>query len=697
VIAGASALSLAIVGLGTATATAGPTARTTFPGSVPKFVAAADDAGTTSDSTVEGMVYLDLQDELGAQQFATAVSTPGSKQYGKYLSPQDWISRFAPTQQEFDTVKQYLVSSGLSITGAPDSREYIVFRGPADEMNAAFDTKLRDYKVHGTTVSAPSKAPSLPRSVAAHVLGVNLGNAAAKLNRPTIRRPGQGIHGAKPVQTGKRTTKNVSTTGVVKNSNQSTTSDQCSSYAGEYETTMPEAYGKTTFPTYICGYLPSQLRSAGNLNRVINSGYDGSGVTIGIVDAYASPTVLQDTNDYMRAVGAPLLTKFNDISYPASSFSDEADCQFPSGWQTEQTLDIESAHSIAPGANIVYSGGFNCGGGITLAVSKILDKGLADIVSNSYGYLGEDLPDDLIRGELNMHLQAAGEGIGLYFSSGDYGDNSVVTGQVEANWPATSPFVTTVGGTSEAIGARGDYLFETGWGTILDKVVNGAYEAPLPGQYYGGQAGGGISSVIAQPDYQKGVVPTSLSGKGSQASRVEPDVSDLADPYTGFLIALRPIIDDDTLETGPLQFGTVGGTSLASPLTAAKMALVQQITGHRIGFANPLLYQQYKKNRDAFHDVTPPATPWALGYVSAAGNRYLATTNVGFSLFTAKGYDDLTGIGTLKVPELAQGVSRSAPSGHGAAGHAPGHGTGHGTGHGHGHGHSSKAGHGKRH
>ncbi|WP_230207854.1 protease pro-enzyme activation domain-containing protein [Microlunatus sp. Gsoil 973] len=677
------------MGLGTATATAGPTARTPFPGSVPKFVAAANDSGTTSDSTVEGLVFLDLQDELGAQQFAAAVSTPGSKQYGKYLSPQDWITRFAPTQQEFDTVKQYLVSSGLSITGAPQSREYIVFRGPADATNAAFNTKLHDYKVSGKTVSAPSTAPSLPRSVAAHVLGVSLGDAPAKLNRPSITRPGQGIRGAKPAQTGKATTRGLTSTGVVKqgvakNSNQSTTSDQCSSYAGEYETTMPEAYGKTTFPTYICGYLPSQLRSAGNLNRLINSGYDGSGVTIGIVDAYASPTILQDTNDYMRAVGSPLLTKFTDISYPASSFSDEALCQFPSGWQTEQTLDIESAHSIAPGANIVYSGGYNCGGGITLAVSKILDQGLADIVSNSYGYRGEDVGDDLIRGEQNLHLQAAGEGIGLYYSTGDDGDNSVVTGQVEANWPATSPWVTAVGGTSEAIGARGDYLFETGWGTILNKVVNGAYEAPLPGGYYGGQTGGGISSVIAQPSYQQGVVPTSLSGRGSQASRVEPDVADLADPYTGFLIALRPIIDDSTLETGPLEFGTIGGTSLATPITAAKMALVQQVAGRQIGFANPLLYQQYRLNRHAFHDVKPPATPWALAYVSAAGNRYLATTNVGFSLFTAKGYDDMTGIGTLKVPELSQGVSRSVFSGHKG-------------GHGHRHGDSTKGGHGKRH
>lgn len=659
-IAGASALSLAIVGLGTATATAGPTARTTFPGSVPGFVASADDAGTTSDNTVEGMVYLDLKDAAGAQQFATAVSTPGSKSYRNYLSPQAWIDRFAPSQADFDAVKSYLTDSGLTITGAPDSREYIVFRGPATSENAAFGTKLHNYRFAGKTVSAPSSAPSLPKSVASHVLGVSLGNAPAKLTRPAGQRPGQGVRGAKPANSKKVIGAGATATGRAKsNANQSTNSDHCSSYAGQYEGTMPEAYGRTSFPTFICGYLPSQLRSAGNLNRMINSGTDGSGVTVGIVDAYASPTIFRDTNDYMRAVGSPLMTRFSDISAPASSFSDESDCGYPSGWQTEESIDVQSAHSVAPGANILYSGGYNCGGGITLALSKILDKGLADIVSNSYGYLGESVGDDLIRGEQNLHVQAAGEGIGLYFSSGDDGDDSVPTGSIQTNWPATSPYVTSVGGTSEAIGADGNYVSETGWGNILDKVVNGAYTAALPGNLYGGGAGGGTSSVIAEPAYQRGVVPTSLSGTGSSASRVEPDVADLADPYTGFQIAVRPITDDSTLATGPLEYQTWGGTSLASPIVAAKMALVQQATGHRIGFANPLLYQQAKTDRGAFHDVTSPATPQALSYVSAAGNRYLVTQDQGLSLYTAKGYDDLTGVGSLKVPELAQGVGKA--------------------------------------
>ncbi|MCB8808816.1 hypothetical protein LJD48_28135, partial [Escherichia coli] len=83
--------------------------------------------------------------------------------------------------------------------------------------------------------------------------------------------------------------------------------------------------------------------------------------------------------------------------------------------QGEQSLDVDSVHATAPQANILYVGGFNCGGGLDVAMSKILDGKLANIVSNSYGNVGEALPQDVIDGTVNIHLQAAGEGIGLYF------------------------------------------------------------------------------------------------------------------------------------------------------------------------------------------------------------------------------------------------------------------------------------------
>ena len=99
---------------------------------------------------------------------------------------------------------------------------------------------------------------------------------------------------------------------------------------------------------------------------------------------------------------------------------------------------------------------------------------------------------------------------------------------------------------------------------------------PVPGTLWGGGAGGGTSAFFAQPAYQQGVVPDSLADSvDGTPARVSPDVAALADPYTGFQIALRPI-DDSTCtpsgdcQVGDLEYETYGGTSLASPITAAE-------------------------------------------------------------------------------------------------------------------------------
>ncbi|ABY25106.1 peptidase [Renibacterium salmoninarum ATCC 33209] len=228
--------------------------------------------------------------------------------------------------------------------------------------------------------------------------------------------------------------------------------------------------------------------------------------------------MLADINQYSKDNGLPAMDNksYRDIGAKPAEFSDEAACQFPSGWQGEQSFDVDSVHTTAPEANILYVGGFNCGGGLDVAMSKILDGKLANIVSNSYGNVGEALPQDVIEGTLNIHLQAAGEGIGLYFSSGDNGDQAAKLGYASPDFPASSPWVTSVGGTSLEVDKNNRYLFETGWGNRLNKVITNpdgskAYAGPQPGPVQGGGAGGGVSAVFDQPVYQKGIVPDSLA------------------------------------------------------------------------------------------------------------------------------------------------------------------------------------------
>ena len=121
--------------------------------------------------------------------------------------------------------------------------------------------------------------------------------------------------------------------------------------------------------------------------------------------------------------------------------------QDPQGWYGEETLDVESVHGMAPAANIVYVGAPNNFQDLDAALNNVVDRHLAQIVTNSYGFPTEVLPPGFIKPYQQTILQGAVEGIGIYFSSGDNSDESLTVGYRTADWPASSPFVTAVGGT----------------------------------------------------------------------------------------------------------------------------------------------------------------------------------------------------------------------------------------------------------
>lgn len=637
-VAATVALSLA----GTSAATAAD--RVTYADSVPSWATAANDAGAApAATTVEGEIYLPLRDQKGAEALAKQVSNPAIAGYRRALAPAQWIGRFSPTQADSDAVVSFLTTAGLTITAVPASRQYVVFRGTPDQIGSIFGTSLHTFNYAGRQLIAPATAPSLPTSIGTKVSGVSL-EQSRTLTRPDSIQQGDLGSSGEP-----QLSRKVAAAPVV--------DTPCSHYFGENTVTVPPAYnGQTKYSTYNCGYTPQQLRSAYGLSDLNKRGVNGSGQTVAIIDAYASPSIVKDVNDYSAQNGEPGLTNssYQQLVPKPSEFTDQELCQYPSGWQGEQTLDVESVHAIAPGARILYVGGTNCGGGLDVAMSKILDNKLATIVSNSYGNVGEAVPADVIQGEVNLQLQAAGEGIGLYFSSGDNGDEAAHLGYASPDFPASSPWVTSVGGTSMAIDKNGKIAFETGWGDTVDQIVKNAdgslsYAEPLPGSRFVGGAGGGTSAVFAQPDYQRGIVPAALaSGK-----RVSPDVSALADPYTGFLIGLRPIVDDDTLAVGDYINETYGGTSLATPIVAAQIAIVQQSTHTTIGFANPTLYAVKRVLPNSFRDVLPQNPTQAVAYTSkTSGNSYLVSFDQDTTLKTAKGYDPVTGLGDVSFDLL---------------------------------------------
>ena len=254
---------------------------------------------------------------------------------------------------------------------------------------------------------------------------------------------------------------------------------------------------------------------------------------------------------------------------------------------------MEAVHAMAPGANILYVGAQNCEEGLDNAINWIIQ-------TRTVGEHRQRLVGRHRRGrpstpstqlEKNLFTQAVAEGIGFYFSSGDDGDKATCPFNdysiPQPDYPSSDANVTAVGGTSLAISSTKGYLWETSWGS---HVRRGGTSTPrrrstrtaFPGDFWGG-AGGGASLLTPQPSYQIGIVPDSLSTlHGSTKMRVVPDVSALADPFTGYAVGQTV--------GGVFGIDAWGGTSLACPLFAAVQALAQQGRTVAIGFANPLLY-----------------------------------------------------------------------------------------------------------
>jgi subtilase family serine protease len=137
----------------------------------------------------------------------------------------------------------------------------------------------------------------------------------------------------------------------------------------------------------------------------------------------------------------------------------------------------------------------------------------------------------------------------------------------------------------------------------------------------------------------------------SASGRSVPDVAADADPRTGELVGYRPITDDTTLAQGPYDEVIYGGTSLASPLFAAEVALVQQSVHATIGFANPLIYGVHSADPSLFRDVLPRFV--AVAYDDqTTGETSLVTGNQDTSLTVTPGYDTVTGLGSLSLTQL---------------------------------------------
>jgi len=591
---------------------------TKIQGRAPVAVPANKSGPTPAKEMIEFDVGVELKNLAGAEAFAKEVTDPTSPNYREFLTPQQWESRFSPSAKAVKEVEKSLRKAGIKIVAVTPDRMTIEAEGTAEEIEAYFETTLAKYEVGDETVRLASSSLRAPTNVAPLIAGVRGVNevrvkpAALTGAGGPSGRSGHGHRHGRPQE-------EIPQPAGFRNAS------PCSTYYGqELASTLPAFGGgfPNPLPYAVCGYKPAQLQGAYNVTGAIANGDNGSGVTVAIVDAYVSPTLYQDAVQYAQKNQASSQQwrpgQYKQMIQRPFTMTEECEA---SGWSGEQTLDVEAVHAMAPGAKVLYVGGKNCTVSLYNAVQEVVDGHLANIVTDSWsnGPEEEEAETTESREAFNHVLvMAAGTGVGVQFSSGDEGDNFIVSGVQQPSFPGTSPYATAVGGTSVEIGAQNNRLDEVGWSTGISVLCSeelaelggcessevGQWLPEAPGEYdYGG--GGGTSDQYAEPWYQESVVPTALSGKlgTGELNRVVPDISMEGDPSTGMLVGETQEFADGTYYD---QY-RIGGTSLSSPLFAGLMADADQAAGGSLGFVNPLLYHvdSGAQKSSAFYDVLP--------------------------------------------------------------------------------------------
>jgi subtilase family serine protease len=634
-------------------------------------------------------VWLNLHNKAALDTIVEQMYDKTSPNYHRFLTMKEFKTQFAPTAKDIATVRNFLAVHNMKVSSIDRNNHFIVAQGSVGDAQTAFNTKINRVMVNGVmrhaTISAPSISEPATSALVSTVQGLSdlayQANVSPAVN-PETRIPYAGVSpsavGAnglffsgeclRPPETVTFTT-GGSTPKAIYAGNR---------YGADINSPAPN------LPS--CGYDAAEMQKAYGLDRVYKSGLDGTGQTIVIVDAFGSNTIVADANLFSQLNNLSPLTSSNFAIFTPNG---SATCTSTNGciagnWQFETTLDVEWAHAIAPGANIVLVlAADNSFTNLDLANLFAIENGFGTVLSNSFGapeiLLQQEDPSELTV-ENGISEIASALGISHNISSGDSGDflaedtaNGVPAVSVTAN--AATPFATGVGGTSTFLDSKDNIELQTGWGMNFARIAEPTPNPPtIPPLLFGFQSGsgGGTSVVYAKPKYQKG------NTTGGIKFRQVPDISMNADPETGNEIIVTP-----TSVPGDEQFVEVfGGTSLSTPMFSAFWSIANQAAANEglgpLGNAAPILYELAGsaitdvnlKNADTLLNVTgtifnPPNPPQfesatALAGPQAPTTRFVSalfqsststrwdvfTFGTDSSLATTAGWDDVTGLGT---------------------------------------------------
>jgi subtilase family serine protease len=637
----------------------------------------AVDKGRVAPNTDQKLtVVLKLHNRPAFDAAVEGLYNPESPTFHKWFTDADF-AKYAPTAAELKTVKDELSKQGLSVVSVDPRNFSIRVHGTSGTIEKAFQTELHTFTHNGTTFQA-------------HVHEAQLPGAAGELVDSVV---GLDRHQSKPqIVIAKNPKTNVQ---LFK---KKLTAASGSPFAGGVITqtslsapalatyTTPGAalpvgvyYGSVynQNPKQTVDFTPAQLQSHYGLTNLITQGYDGTGQTVALVEAYGYDAAQSDANLAAKFFGLPALTSSNFATiYPEGKplYPGAADLV---GWTEEIALDIQSAHAIAPGAKIlvVASAGQDNEDQIA-SLQYIITKKLANTVSSSWENDDEIIAGSAEEDAFNTVLElGAAAGISFQFSSGDSGDLGLGSPVGAVSLPSNAPYATAVGGTSILSNPTGTGRVVTGWGNDLTYVnLGGPTDPPTYESFYYAGAGGGESAYFAKPSWQK-----ALPGTGRQV----PDVSALADPFTGF-----PIVVTESGTT--YAFAGIGGTSLASPIFTAIWAIADQFNGAPLGFAAPAVAKLkagqildvlgttpvnvsdvtgtvYDSNGATFYsaqdlfsgaDPEQTQTDFVSGLWPIASDEAIAISfGTDSSLTVTPGWDNVTGYGEPNGLPFFQGVS----------------------------------------
>jgi subtilase family serine protease len=498
---------------------------------------------------VDFSLVLRLPGQSRLQHFLSALAEPGSPSFHHYLAASAFGRRFGLSGRELARVRRWLRAHRVRVIADYPQRTALDVRASAATVDRLFGADLRErVSPAGARLHQPGRTPVVPAALRFAV------TAVAGLDAQAVPHPDD----------------------------------------------VPQG-----------GLRPGDAARAYDIAPLRNQGISGQGERLGIISfgTYQPSDIAQ----FDQQFNLPALSVENSPApAPVGGATDSS-----SDAQAEMALDLEVSHEVAPGATIIdYNAPVtDASGADTLGavVDEIVAAGQTSVVSDSWGFCELTLPTSDIQRDEQALEAAAAHGITIFKSSGDAGAYQCQRATASdtrrtVEWPASSPYVVSVGGTSLGVTSSGGYSSEAAWEDPLSR----------------GGGGGGLSAYYGHPAWQRG---PGVENRYSNGRRQVPDVSADADPATGWA----------TVSGG--QLGESGGTSAASPFWAAAMVLVEQYVrthgGGRLGFAAPMLYAvaAHPRPAAAFHDVT------------SGSNRYYPA---------GPGWDFATGLGSPDVYNLAR-------------------------------------------